>query len=84
MALPIEEFPVPQRSQRTVEQIPTPDPTTRDPLIPKVWQREQYIGIFILFISLIAAVGLFSRRFEYALLFALSLSVVLIIFFLSV
>lgn len=84
MALPTEEFPLQQRSQRTVEQIPTPDPTTRDPLIAKVWQREQYIGIFILFITLIAAVGFFSRRFEYALLFALSLSVVLIIFFLSV
>lgn len=67
-----------------VQQVPTPNTTPKDPLISKGWQREQYIGISILFISLIAAIGFLSRRFEYALIFAFALSVALIIFFLTV
>ncbi|QLE59255.1 hypothetical protein [Nostoc sp. TCL26-01] len=67
-----------------VQQVPAPDTTPQDPLISKGWQREQYIGISILFISLIAAVGFLSRRFEYALIFAFALSIALIIFFLIV
>ncbi|MBD2346706.1 hypothetical protein H6G18_21540 [Anabaena subtropica FACHB-260] len=60
------------------------DTTLQDPLIAKGWQREQYIGITILFVALIAVVGFFSRRFEYALIFAFALSLVLIVFLLTV
>src|SRR3712207_5425270 len=66
MTLPNKEFPTP----RTIQETPVPATTQNDPLIAKGLQREQYIGIFILAIGLIAAVGFFSRRVEYALLFA--------------
>lgn len=55
-----------------------------DSLIAKGWQKEQYIGIAILLVGLITIIGFFSRRFEYALIFALTLSVILIVFFLTV
>ena len=55
-----------------------------DSLIAKGWQKEQYIGIAILLVGLITIIGFFSRRFEYALIFALTLSVILIVVFLTV
>lgn len=64
----------------TIQEIPSSDPIQQDSLIAKGWQREQYIGIGILAIALIAAVGYFSRRFAYALLFAFTLSIILIVF----
>ncbi|WP_066379533.1 MULTISPECIES: hypothetical protein [unclassified Anabaena] len=64
-------------------QIPAEGTTPKDELIAKNWQREQYIGITILFISLIAAVGFLSRRFEYAVLLALILSIALIVLFIN-
>jgi hypothetical protein len=84
MSLPTSEFIVSQRSPGTIEEIPAPRPTPQDPLIARGWQREQYVGIAIVVVSLIAAVGYFSRRFEYALLFAFALSIVLIVFFLTI
>lgn len=60
------------------------DSTPKDPLIARGLEREQYMGIAILLCSLIVAVGFLSRRFEYALLFALSLSIVLIVFLLTI
>ncbi|MBH8553385.1 hypothetical protein I8751_13575 [Nostocaceae cyanobacterium CENA357] len=78
------EFLMLQRSPDTIEEIPAPSPTPPDPLIARGLQREQYLGIAILAVSLIAAVGYFSRRFEYALLFAFALSIVLIVFFLTI
>ncbi|WP_414551722.1 hypothetical protein [Anabaena sp. CCY 0017] len=68
----------------TIEEIPATEPAQQDSLIAKGWQREQYIGIAILFISLIAAVGYLSRRLEYALLFAFTLSMILIVFLLMI
>ncbi|WP_414565701.1 hypothetical protein [Anabaena sp. CCY 9613] len=70
-------------SYSTVQQVNTPSPNSPDPLISKGWEREQYVGIIILFISLIAAVGYLSRRLEYALLFAVTLSIILVVFFLT-
>jgi hypothetical protein len=55
MTLPTEEFPLPKRLPSTIQEIPSPDATPKDELIAKGWQREQYIGIAILFISLIDA-----------------------------
>ncbi|HLO86308.1 MAG TPA: hypothetical protein VK203_15115 [Nostocaceae cyanobacterium] len=66
----------------TQETVPTTYP--QDALIAKNLQREQYIGIAILLLSLIAVIGFFSRRFEYALIFALSLSLLLIVLFLGI
>ncbi|KZL48948.1 hypothetical protein A2T98_15240 [Nodularia spumigena CENA596] len=63
-----------------IQEIPSSDQMQEDSLIAKGWEREQYIGIAILFISLIAAVGYLSRRLEYALLFAFTLSMILIVF----
>ncbi|MEA5616682.1 hypothetical protein VB711_02340 [Cronbergia sp. UHCC 0137] len=60
---------------------PTDPPNT---LINRNWQKEDYIGLSILLFSLIAAISFFSRRFEYALIFALTLSIILIAFFLTV
>ncbi|MBW4556898.1 MAG: hypothetical protein KME59_13300 [Trichormus sp. ATA11-4-KO1] len=68
----------------TIQESPSTEPIQQDPLIAKGWQREQYIGIAILVISLVAAVGYFSRRFEYALLFAFTLSIILIAFLLTI
>jgi hypothetical protein len=60
-------------------------------LIAHGLQKEQYVGIIGLAIpsvssanALIAAVGFFSRRFEYALMFAIALSAILIAFFLFI
>ncbi|MCG6137017.1 MAG: hypothetical protein MET45_20670 [Nostoc sp. LLA-1] len=66
-----------------MQQVDTPSPNSPDPLIAKGWEREQYVGITILFISLIAAVGYLSRRLGYALLFAVTLSIILVVFFLT-
>ncbi|GAX36715.1 hypothetical protein [Nodularia sp. NIES-3585] len=68
----------------TIEEIPSSDPMQQDSLIAKGWEREQYIGICILAIVLIAAVGYFSQRFAYALLFSFTLSIILIVFLLAV
>lgn len=63
----------------------TPPPgINKDPLIARNLQKEQYIGILGLAIALIAAVGVFSRRVEYAIGFAIILSAILIAFFLFV
>ncbi|MBD2360948.1 hypothetical protein H6G36_07110 [Anabaena minutissima FACHB-250] len=84
MKLQIQQLPKLQRSPGTIQENPLPENQPQDALISKGWQREQYIGITILFIALISAIGFFSRRFEYALLFALALSIVLIVFFLTI
>ncbi|AFZ26221.1 hypothetical protein Cylst_4116 [Cylindrospermum stagnale PCC 7417] len=85
MSLPTEEFPLPKRSPtpRTIQEVPANGAVSNDSLIAKGWQREQYVGIAILFAGLIAVIGFFSRRFEYALVFAISLSIILIVFFLT-
>ncbi|QYX34064.1 hypothetical protein K2F26_03140 [Sphaerospermopsis torques-reginae ITEP-024] len=57
---------------------------TDDSLIAKNLQKEQYIGIAILLVGLITIIGFFSRRFEYALIFALTISMILIVFFITV
>lgn len=68
----------------TIQENPAVDATQKDPLINQGLQDWQYIGIIILAVCVIAGFGFFSRRIEYAILFALSLSLVLIVFFLSV
>jgi hypothetical protein len=72
------------RSPENIPENSIPANPPQDSLIAQGWQREQYIGIGILLIILIAAIGFFSRRFEYTILLALALSMVLIVLFLSV
>ncbi|MDZ8186397.1 MAG: hypothetical protein RMX96_16295 [Nostoc sp. ChiSLP02] len=70
-------------SQRTIQETPPPG-KIQDPLIARSLQKEQYIGIIGIAIALVAAVGFFSRRIEYAIVFAIFLSAILIGFFLFV
>lgn len=67
-----------------VQETPAQSSPPQDSLIARGLQREQYVGISILLLGLIAVVGFLNRRFEYALIFALTLSVILIVFFLNV
>ncbi|MDZ8189704.1 MAG: hypothetical protein RMX96_33315 [Nostoc sp. ChiSLP02] len=70
-------------SPRAIQETPVPG-KNQDPLIAHGLQKEQYIGIAGLAIALVAAVGFFSRRFEYAIIFALFLTTIFIAFFLLV
>ena len=75
MNLFLQDIPASELSPKTIQETPAP---VKDPLIAQNLQKEQYIGIIGLAIALIAAVGFFSRRVEYAIAFALFLSVILI------
>lgn len=59
-------------------------PSRYDSLIAQGLQKEQYIGIGILLVGLITIIGFFSRRFEYALIFALTISIILIVLLLII
>jgi hypothetical protein len=83
MPLPTQELQPKNKYGDTIQETPPPS-TQNDPLIAKGLQKEQYIGILGLAIALIAVIGFFSRRVEYAILFAITLSVILIVFFLTV
>ncbi|MDF5710145.1 MAG: hypothetical protein PUP90_21370 [Nostoc sp. S4] len=79
MKLLADELPPP----RAIQETPPPG-TNRDPLIAHSLQKEQYVGIIGLAIALVAAVGFFSRRVEYAIVFAIILSGIMIAFFIFV
>lgn len=81
MNLFIQEVPASKLAPKAVQETPAPG---KDPLIAQGLQKEQYIGIIGLAIALIAAVGFFSRRIEYAIGFAIILSAILIAFFLFI
>ncbi|QLE40058.1 hypothetical protein FD723_06030 [Nostoc sp. C052] len=81
MNLFIQELPTSELAPKAVQETPAPG---KDPLIAEGLQKEQYIGIIGLAIALIAAVGFFSRRVEYAIGFAIILSVFLIALFLFI
>ena len=70
-------------SPKVIQEMPSSG-SNQDPLIAKGLQKGQYIGIIGLAIALVAAVGFFSRRVEYAIVFAIVLSVILITFFLLI
>ena len=55
----------------------------RDPLISRDLEIWQYIGIAALALASIFAVRAISPKMEHTLLFAASLSIILIVFFLS-
>jgi len=70
-------------SPRAIQETPAAE-NNKDPLIAQGLQKEQYVGIIGLAIALVAAVGFFSRRIEYAIMFAIALSAVIITFFLFI
>ncbi|MEH2083153.1 MAG: hypothetical protein V7K89_25205 [Nostoc sp.] len=81
MKLLLQELPASELAPKAVQETPAPD---KDPLIAQGLQKEQYVGIVGIAIALIAAVGFFSRRVEYAIAFALFLSVILIALFIFI
>ncbi|ARV58373.1 hypothetical protein BZZ01_06730 [Nostocales cyanobacterium HT-58-2] len=81
MNLFIQAIPASELSPKTIQESPLPG---QDPLIARGLQKEQYAGIIGLAIVVIAAVGFFSRRVEYAIVLALVLSTFLIALFLLV
>lgn len=83
MALPTRELQSRNQYKGTIQETPPPGTTQNDPLIAKGLQKGQYIGILGLAIAIIAVIGYFSRRVEYAILFAITLSIVLITFYLT-
>jgi hypothetical protein len=54
----------------------------QDSLIAKGWETTDYVGVILLVLSLVVLVGIVSRRIEYAIIFALMLSLLIIVFFL--
>lgn len=56
-------------SQKAIQETPPPD-VNKDPLIAHGLQKTQYVAIIGLVITVVAAVGFFSRRVEYAIGFA--------------
>jgi hypothetical protein len=81
MNLFIQELPASELAPKAIQETPAPG---KDPLIARGLQKEQYIGIIGLAIALITAVGFFSRRVEYAIGFAIILSIFLIGLFLFI
>jgi dipeptide/tripeptide permease len=65
----------------TILQTPTPTPTLNNNLVNSGSQNLVYIGVFLLAISLVIVIGIFSKKIEYALIFAATLTVILIAFF---
>ncbi|WP_371717172.1 hypothetical protein [Anabaena sp. UHCC 0204] len=72
----IQELPKPEISPNIIPENPS---LGTDSLIAHGLEKEQYIGMIILVIAVISAVGFFSRRVEYAILVSLFLSAFLII-----
>ncbi|MEA5504163.1 hypothetical protein VB735_13775 [Halotia wernerae UHCC 0503] len=83
MSLLLQELPASELAPKIIQESPPPG-KNQDPLIAHNLQKEQYVGIIGLAIALIAAVGFLSRRVEYAIMFAVILSAVLIAFFLLI
>lgn len=52
-----------------------------NPLIAHSLQKQQYIGIIVIILALITIVGLLNRKFEYAIIFSILLSVVMVAWF---
>jgi hypothetical protein len=62
----------------TILQTPTPTPTLNNNLVNSGTQDLVYIGVFLLAISLVIVI---NKKIEYALIFAATLTVILIAFF---
>ena len=64
----------------TILQTPTPTPTLNNNLVNSGTQDLVYIGVFLLAITLVTVIGIINQKIEYALIFAATLTVILIAF----
>jgi hypothetical protein len=64
----------------TIIQTPTPTPTLNNNLVNSGSQDIVYIGVFLLAITLVTVIGIINQKIEYALIFAATLTVILIAF----
>jgi len=64
----------------TILQTPTPTPTLNNNLVNSGSQDIVYIGVFLLAITLVTVIGIINQKIEYALIFAATLTVILIAF----
>ena len=69
--------------------IPTQSPSpssisadTHDPLIASDWQNLLHIVLLLMAVAIIIAIGYFSKKVEYAILFGLFVSAILFVFLL--
>ncbi|MCZ8118080.1 MAG: hypothetical protein O9295_08460 [Microcystis sp. LE18-22.4A] len=65
----------------TILQTPTPTTTLNNNLVNSGTQDLVYIGVFLLAITLVIVIGIINQKIEYALIFAATLTVILIAFF---
>ena len=65
----------------TILQTPTPTPTLNNHLVNSGSQNLVYIGVFLLAITLIIVIGIINQKIEYALIFAATLTAILVAFF---
>ncbi|MBD2287789.1 MAG: hypothetical protein ACK47N_07940 [Microcystis sp.] len=65
----------------TILQTPTPTPTLNNNLVNSGTQDLVYIGVFLLAITLIIVIGIINQKIEYALIFAATLTAILVAFF---
>ncbi|MCA2692108.1 MULTISPECIES: hypothetical protein [unclassified Microcystis] len=65
----------------TIIQTPTPPPTLNNNLVNSGTQDLVYIGVFLLAITLVVVIGIINQKIEYALIFAATLTVILVAFF---
>ncbi len=65
----------------TILQTPTPTTTLNNNLVNSGTQDLVYIGVFLLAITLVIVIGIINQKIEYALIFAATLTAILIAFF---
>ncbi|WP_159249492.1 hypothetical protein [Microcystis aeruginosa] len=61
-------------------QTPTPTPTLNNNLVNSGSQYLVYIGVFLLAITVVMVIGIINQKIEYALIFAATLTIILIAF----
>jgi len=64
----------------TILQTPTPTTTLNNNLVNSGTQYLVYIGVFLLAITLVMVIGIINQKIEYALIFAATLTIILIAF----
>ncbi|CCI16042.1 conserved hypothetical protein [Microcystis aeruginosa PCC 9806] len=64
----------------TILQTPTPTTTLNNNLVNSGSQNLVYIGVFLLAITLVMVIGIINQKIEYALIFAATLTIILIAF----
>lgn len=69
---------LPKLKASALQENPAVDLPQKDPLIAQGEEHIVYLGVFLLAIGLATVVGLLSRRLDYAIIFSLLLSVVII------